>query len=191
MLTATLCLTSSHFNLRYIVLSCLACNVRQLMWVSCCIEKWPWDWCCLQAGQAWALWTGAHVCGCHDLPGLWHRHPVWLPQRLPSSRGLREVPCRPGTRGTEGRFNMQSAQLYLHLRLRCLVFTHTHTHTLPESQNWQNMHALGVNTFCFPLIIPIFALKLTLCLLPLYSSSVQCCHGWDRTQQRISAERPN
>lgn len=53
----------------------------------------------------------------------------------------------------------------------------SHTHTLPESQNRQNMHALGVNTFCFPLIIPILALKLTLCLLPLYSSSVQCCHG--------------
>lgn len=102
-LTTTLRLNSNRFYSNGIVLSCLVCNVRQLMWASCCIEKWPRDWCRLQAAQAGVLWTGAHVRGCHDIPGLWHCHLVWLPQRFPQSCGLREVPPRPRKRGTEGR----------------------------------------------------------------------------------------
>lgn len=62
-----------------------------------------------------------------------------------------------------------------------------HPHA-PRHLEKSSMHALGVNTFCFPLIISIFTLKLCLCLLSSCSSALHCCHGWGRTPQRISVE---
>lgn len=40
-----------------------------------------------------------------------------------------------------------------------ILYRHTHARRQLEQGR---MHALGVNTFCFPLIISIFALKLSL-----------------------------
>lgn len=111
-------LKASHFHSDGIVLSYPQCKTAYAALFRCCIGKWPRDRRRLQEAPAWALWTGAHVCCCHDIPGLWHRHPVWLPQRLPPSRGLREVPRCRGKRGTEGRFTAQSAQPWACFRYR-------------------------------------------------------------------------
>lgn len=112
---------STPFQIEQLQQQCvLLCNVSQLMCVSFSIEKWPRDWIHPQAAPAGVLWTGAHVCGCHDIPGLWHCHPVWLLQRFPQSCRLREVQPCPGERGTEGRWNMQSAQTYDKIHIRSL-----------------------------------------------------------------------
>ena len=77
----------------------------------------------MQAVQNWVLRAGAHVRGRTDVPGLWHRHSVWLLQRLPPSGGLREVPCRPGEGGTES--GLGPAR---HTDTQSLTLTRTHSH---------------------------------------------------------------
>lgn len=73
---------------------------------------------------------------------------------------------------------------------RHIVGLHTHCRYAhaPRQLEKRSVYALGVNTFCFPLIISIFAPKLSLCLLLSCFSAPYCCHGWDRTPQRISVE---
>lgn len=120
------------------VLSGLVSNVIQFIWLFCCPEKLLRNRWILQAR---VLWAGTHVCGCDDIPGLWHCHPVRLPPRLPQSRGLREVPCRPGERGTEGRSHGKCAQKRVH------------------AVGWRSTLAFGLPTFCLPPILSISALN--------------------------------
>lgn len=127
------------------------CIEPRLMWVSPWPEKCPGHRFLLQAVQGGGLRAGAHVRGCDDVPGLRHRHSVWLLQGFPASHWPGEVPPCPGARGTEGRPNVQSLQLFL---FQAHAHTYTHSHMLP-SRNKEKSTPEVSTRFCFLLIISI------------------------------------
>ena len=96
----------------------------------CAAENWAVEGAVAQATCIRGVWTGAHVCGSHDIPGVWHCHPVWLLQGLSQGGGLGEMPPCPGTTWTEGE---------QHPTLPSLCLSQSCTHSLSsQNQNQKN-----------------------------------------------------
>ena len=122
------------------------------------------------AVQPRVLRASPHVRGRPDVPGLWHRHSVRLLQRLPPSRGLREVPPRPGEGGTEGGLGLAAQHKHTRSHIQTDTQTRTHSHT--------RTHTLTpiVRTPFFVCFYPPFV-WLGCFIIPLCFCALSCCHG--------------